>query len=117
MSQNSSYSGASGSSPYQQGPPQQQRAQYGAPPPQQQHYGAPPPQQQHYGAPPPQQHYGAPPPVPQGKPGMPSGMKMAGAAAAGIAGGLAIGSIMHHEQEQSDRLDRLEQEQREQSRK
>jgi hypothetical protein len=48
---------------------------------------------------------------------MSNGMKMAGVAAAGMAGGLAIGSIMNHEQEQSDRLDRLEQEQRDQSRK
>lgn len=53
------------------------------------------------------------PAVPQSKPsGMSSGMKMAGAAAVGVAGGLAIGSIMHHEEEQSDRIERLEQEQR-----
>lgn len=43
---------------------------------------------------------------------MSSSMKMAGAAAAGVAGGLAIGSFMHHEQEQSDRIDQLEDQQR-----
>lgn len=38
-------------------------------------------------------------------------MKMAGAAVAGVAGGLAIGSIMHHEQEQNERIERLEDQQ------
>ncbi|KAI8980267.1 hypothetical protein BDB01DRAFT_797130 [Pilobolus umbonatus] len=36
---------------------------------------------------------------------------MAGAAALGLAGGLAVGGIIHHENEQDERLDRLEQEQ------
>lgn len=54
-----------------------------------------------------------PPAVPQSKPsGMSSGMKIAGAMAVGAAGGLAIGGIMHHEEEQNDRIERLEQEQR-----
>jgi hypothetical protein len=37
---------------------------------------------------------------------------MAGAAAVGVAGGLAVGSFMHHEQEQSDRINQLEHDQR-----
>jgi hypothetical protein len=44
---------------------------------------------------------------------MSSGLKMAGAAAVGVAGGLAIGSMIEHENDQSERIERLEQEQRE----
>jgi hypothetical protein len=38
---------------------------------------------------------------------------MAGAAAAGMAGGLALGEIIDHERDQNERLDRLEEEERE----
>ncbi|KAI8979422.1 hypothetical protein BDF20DRAFT_504191 [Mycotypha africana] len=40
-------------------------------------------------------------------------MKMAGAAAAGMVGGLALGSFINHEEQQNDRIERLEEENRE----
>ncbi|CEP14737.1 hypothetical protein [Parasitella parasitica] len=91
-SQASSY----GNSPQQQ---QQQRLQQNP----QKGYPAPQGYQPGYPA---QQGY------PPKSSGISPGMKMAGAAAAGIAGGLVIGGIMNHEQEQNDRIERLEQEQR-----
>ncbi|KAI8639663.1 hypothetical protein BD408DRAFT_261479 [Parasitella parasitica] len=118
-SQAASYGGGGGNESYP--PPQHQpslgsSSPYPPPPSHASSYGNSPQQQQQqrqqaY----PQQGYPAPQIYQQGYPpksnGISSSMKVAGAAAAGIAGGLAIGSIVQHEQDQNNRIERLEQEQ------
>ncbi|KAG0796236.1 hypothetical protein G6F21_001471 [Rhizopus arrhizus] len=113
--------------PQQQGyPPQQQGyplQQHGYPPQQQ---GYPPQQQAYppYGAPPQSQPspYGVPPQgdsstLPaaqtQKKSGLSTGMKVAGAVAAAGLVGFGISEIVNHEEEQNDRIERLEDEERE----
>ncbi|KAG1052535.1 hypothetical protein G6F46_000234 [Rhizopus delemar] len=115
--------------------PRQNNRGYPAPPPQYGGYpqGYPPPQQGYppqpqayppYGAPPqsqpssygvPPQGYSSTPPAAQTqkKSGLSTGMKLAGAAAAAGLVGFGISEIIDHEEEQNDRIERLEDEERE----
>ncbi|KAI8579981.1 hypothetical protein K450DRAFT_240022 [Umbelopsis ramanniana AG] len=106
--------GGSGYGGYQQQPQNQSYGGSPYPPPQQQGYagGGGYDQNRGYGGSPYQQS--PPPPVPQKKPGMSTGMKIAAGAGVAALAGFAIGEVVEHEKdedrEQDRRLARLEQE-------